>query len=52
MIKMSSDLPVFYTKVLFCQNVTRVKLCGALLYEEVRKMLMKLATGLACCKLF
>ncbi len=34
---------IFRTKVFFCQNVTREKLCEALLYEKrSRKMLMKL----------
>jgi len=37
---------VYYTKVLFCQNITREKLRKALLYEKcLRKMLMKLIPG-------
>jgi len=36
----------FVQKYFFCQNVTREKLCKALLYEKhVRKTLMKLTVG-------
>jgi len=40
----------FCTKVLFCQNVTREKLCEALSYEKrERKILIKLTTGQSAC---